>query len=345
LKVAINSSIINGPYGGGNSFIKNLYEFLKDNNHKIVFDLNDLDIDIILITEISQYTETFSFGINEIKFYRNFINKNVKIVHRINECDERKNTKNVNNVIMKFNKIADVSIFVSKWLQKLFESKNLYNSNVTIYSGSNRKEFFPEIAKQPNDKIKIITHHWGSHYNKGFDIYLHLDSLLEKELKNKVQFTYIGNVPSKIKFKNTEIISPKDSSKLQKIISSNDIYLTASINEPSGNHHIEGALCGLPILYINSGGIPEYCYSYGVMYNNKIDFVEKLNLLINNLDIYKKSIKKYPFDSEKMCIEYLKIFSQITSNQKYNKSITSKIVTIFYKIACNVKLLKNKVIN
>jgi len=67
--------------------------------------------------------------------------------------------------------------------------------------------------------------------------------------------------------------------------------------------------------------------------------------LINNLDIYKKSIKKYPFDSEKMCIEYLKIFSQITSNQKYNKSITSKIVTIFYKIACNVKLLKNKVIN
>ena len=32
-----------------------------------------------------------------------------------------------------------------------------------------------------------------------------------------------------------------------------DIYITASENEPSGNHHMEGALCGLPILYKDSG--------------------------------------------------------------------------------------------
>ena len=30
------------------------------------------------------------------------------------------------------------------------------------------------------------------------------------------------------------------------------IYITASINEPSGNHHIEAGQCGLPILYIGS---------------------------------------------------------------------------------------------
>ena len=34
------------------------------------------------------------------------------------------------------------------------------------------------------------------------------------------------------------------------------IYVTASVNEPSGNHHIEAAQCGLPILYLDSGGIP-----------------------------------------------------------------------------------------
>ena len=32
-----------------------------------------------------------------------------------------------------------------------------------------------------------------------------------------------------------------------------DIYITASENEPSGNHHMEGALCGLPILFKDSG--------------------------------------------------------------------------------------------
>ena len=54
-----------------------------------------------------------------------------------------------------------------------------------------------------------------------------------------------------------------------------DIYITGSLNEPSGNHHIEGALfCGLPILYINSGGIAEYC-SYGLEINLD-NFEEKI---------------------------------------------------------------------
>ena len=33
-----------------------------------------------------------------------------------------------------------------------------------------------------------------------------------------------------------------------------NLYLTGSLNEPR-NHHIEAAQCGLPILYIDSGGM------------------------------------------------------------------------------------------
>ena len=36
---------------------------------------------------------------------------------------------------------------------------------------------------------------------------------------------------------------------------------------PSGNHHIEGALCGLPLMYLNSGGTPEYCKDFGLEYS------------------------------------------------------------------------------
>ena len=32
-------------------------------------------------------------------------------------------------------------------------------------------------------------------------------------------------------------------------------------------HHIEGALCGLPILFRNSGSLPEYCKKYGVSFD------------------------------------------------------------------------------
>ena len=36
------------------------------------------------------------------------------------------------------------------------------------------------------------------------------------------------------------------------------MYITGSQNEPSGNHHIEASQLGLPVLYIESGGIPEF---------------------------------------------------------------------------------------
>ena len=53
---------------------------------------------------------------------------------------------------------------------------------------------------------------------------------------------------------------------LENEVKNHHAYLTGSLNEPSGNHHIEGAQCGLPILYIDSGGIPEYCENYGLKF-------------------------------------------------------------------------------
>ena len=89
-----------------------------------------------------------------------------------------------------------------------------------------------------------------------------------------------------------------------------DIYLTGSLNEPSGNHHIEGAQCGLPLLYIESGALPEYCDGYGVSFNN-LNFEIKLNEIIENYDLYLKKIKDYPNNSDLMCKEYLNVFEKV----------------------------------
>ena len=98
---------------------------------------------------------------------------------------------------------------------------------------------------------------------------------------------YNGNVPKNFQFKNTKLIEPLSGHRLASEIKKNNIYITASINEPSGNHHIEGALCGLPVLYLNSGGIPEYCEEYGVMFEEN-NFEQQLNEIIDNYTIYYK---------------------------------------------------------
>ena len=58
--------------------------------------------------------------------------------------------------------------------------------------------------------------------------------------------------------------------------------------------------CGLPILYIDSGGVTEYCRDFGVEYNIN-DLKEKLEYISNNYDKYFEIMKKYPENHIKMC--------------------------------------------
>ena len=53
--------------------------------------------------------------------------------------------------------------------------------------------------------------------------------------------------------------------------------------------------CGLPILYRESGGIPEYCRNYGVSFDD--DLVTSLSEIISNYEIYKNEILNYPNNS------------------------------------------------
>ena len=95
-------------------------------------------------------------------------------------------------------------------------------------------------------KLKIVTHHWGSNWNKGFDVYKKLDDLLVDDYWGKlIDFKYIGNLPEGFKFKNAEYVPPLSGIKLAEELKSNHIYITGSLNEPSGNHHIESSQCGL----------------------------------------------------------------------------------------------------
>lgn len=343
MKVSIGSKIINGPWGGGNLFVKNLSNYLNDLGHEVLFDLTDPNIDLILLTDPRSRKESSStFNHLDIAKYKKFINPRAKVVQRINECDERKDTSNINQYYLKASQCADTVVFVSSWLESIYLNLGMHeNKTKVILSGSDTNIFKPYNNKNFSDKkIKIVTHHWSSHFNKGFEIYLMLDKLLEQSnWLNKLEFTYIGNVSPEYEFKNTKLIQALDGKELAEELSKNDIYLTASKNEPSGNHHIEGALCGLPILYLNSGGIPEYCSGYGVAFNGTDDFEFKLNEIIEKKEYYLHKLKKYEFNSYKMNAEYLDLFTKLTKSN--NKDHYKLNYFFFYFYLFQFKLSKS----
>ena len=320
MKVSIGSNIVKGPWGGGNLFAINLSEYLVSNGHNVVYDLNDNDIDIILLTDPRKSSESSAFTHKEILKYKKKVNKDTLVVHRINECDQRKNTKGLNKKYIKINnKVSDYTIFVSEWLYKIYVEDGFSNKNYkVILAGANKLIFnnLNGINYDNSKKLKIVTHHWSNNWNKGFDIYTKLDNLLNDTYwDSRYEFSYIGNIPKNLKFKNCTVIPPLSGNKLASQLKQSHLYLTASINEPSGNHHIEAAQCGLPVLYLESGGMPEYCKNYGLAFEYD-NFEEKLELIRSSFLEYKNKVNSYKYNSDDMSESFLNVFKYLLENKE-----------------------------
>ena len=84
MKISIGAKTFDGPWGGGNLFVKNLAEYLKSKGHKVCFDLYSDDLDLILLTDPRKTSSSSAFTHKEIINYKKYINNDVLVVHRIN---------------------------------------------------------------------------------------------------------------------------------------------------------------------------------------------------------------------------------------------------------------------
>ena len=198
----------------------------------------------------------------------------------------------------------------------LLDKKNKDHFSI-IRNGSNPKVFNSKLYSKWDGKsaFKFVTHHWSGHWMKGFDVYKKIDNLISSQKwKNKIQFTYIGNKPSNLTFKNIKYIKPLDGQKLSKELSLHHGYLTASINEPGGNHQNEGALCGLPLLYRNSGCLPEYCKGFGECFDFG-NIEEKIYKFLYKYNFYEKKMSKYPYTDTLTNKKYSKLFNSLINSR------------------------------
>ena len=316
MKISLGSKIFKGPWGGGNNFVKNLSNYLKKKQCSVHFDLNQKDLDLILLTDPRKESQSACYNHIDIYNYINKVNSNVLVVHRINECDERKNTKNVNKQIINANQFSDFSIFISGWLKNLYTRyKNFPNSKI-IYNGANLDFFFNKSRNiEKNEKFKLVTHHWSNSKNKGFHIYKMIDEKLDnEEFNKKIMFTIIGNIPKDMQFKNIKHIKPLFDKDLGDALRNNHAYITASTNEPGGNHQNEGINCGLPALYINSGCMKEYCEGFGIEYN-KDNIFNKIFEMIEDYDALNKKTFNYSLNQSSMCSQYFDVFTKLLNNK------------------------------
>jgi hypothetical protein len=318
MTIAIGMRVQSGPWGGGNQFAVALAKYLEARGVTVTHDLDDRNLDIILLTEPRRSSASSAFNDVDILDYTTHVNPRAIVVHRVNECDERKNTRMVNRRIELANACADRTVFISGWLRDLFARRGApLADSVVIRNGADRSVFYAGGAVWTGgEPLRIVTHHWSDNWLKGFDIYRRLDDLLgDPAYAKRFAFTYIGKLPAGFRFRNARVEAPRSGAALASLLREHHVYLTASQNEPAGMHHIEGAMCGLPLLYRSSGALPEYCEGFGLAFDDRTFDGPLLMTMRAYYRLFKERMPRYPYDADCMSATYLSLFTQLIEHR------------------------------
>jgi len=279
LKINILTKLKDGPWGGGNQFLKALKNnFLKKN----IYEEKPAQANIIILNSYQDL-------IPAIKLKLKYPDK--RFLHRLGPIffyHRGEKWKFLDKLILKVSsKISDFVIFQSNW--SLQESKNLGFKNIpfsVISNAPDEKIFFPALNKKPQEKIKLISTSWSSNPNKGSDFFSFLDKNLDF---SKFELTLIGNFPEK--FKNIKILPPVNQEKLAEHLRTSDIFISPTKYESCSNSILEALACRLPVIALLSGGNADLVKTGGEMFKDKNELLKKINLVSENLSEYSANIK------------------------------------------------------
>ena len=315
--ITFNQKIFEGSWGGGNQFLKQFCKYLKKKNYDFNFKLSKKTKIIFVVNSktpyslnpLRNYRNKITFGYKQILKFKKKYNDTI-IVQRINDSDDSRQTNFINENFKKINNLSDKTIFVSKYISNYYFENNILNDNIDfkIINAAADSEIFNltdiNLKKMPTGKLNIVTHHWSDNYSKGFLKYKQLDDLLDGDLKEKFNFTLIGNYPKEINWKNTKIIEPLYGHRLAQELKKHHIYFTASYKEASGMHWLEGVQSGLPLLYYpNGGAISDSGHKYGICVEND-DIESSLNKIKNNYNYFKNLVYQNKIESNEVCRQY-----------------------------------------
>jgi len=311
MKIHILYKFRKGAFGGGNQFLKALQKYLVEKNS---YTSDSKVADIVLFNSNRSNLATQLYSLYRLK------KQGKLLINRIDGPISLKVSKHkfYDKLIWRINNtMMDGAIFQTNWSYEQMMRFKKYKSDIPIRTINNAPDgniFYPAGIKPINEKIKIIASSWSSgFYIKGFDVYQYLDENLDF---NKFEMTFVGNSP--IKFKNINYKKALSSEELAQELRKNDMYITASINDPCSNSLIEALQCGLVAVVRNSGGHPELIGNGGAIFNGKPDVIKTIEKVIESIEKYKDKLPDYKIQN--IGNEYFNFLDELfTQYSKFQK--------------------------
>lgn len=277
------------PYGGGNQFLLALKTEMQARGH-------DVGAHRIGSRTRAVLFNSFNFDMNWLRSrLADRKARGIRTVHRVDGpiSAYRGQDIHVDQEIFDINReLSDVTVFQSEYsLLKHREIGLDFGENVAVIRNAVNPAIFHDRGRIafPSDgkrKIRVIATSWSPNRRKGADVYEWLDANLDF---NKYDLTFVGNTPST--FRNVIVQPPVPSEELASILRQQDIYLTASMNDPCSNALTEALVCGLPAVFRVSGGHPEIVQQGGYGFTEAEEVPALLDKLVDSYGDRQRDIR------------------------------------------------------
>lgn len=284
------------PTGGGHQFLRALWRAAEAMGLKV-------ENNSISHTTRACLMNSFNFDGTRLRRLRR---DSVLYVHRIDGPIDvyRGRHDGVDQRIWAANQeLADKTIFQSHYsMQKHLELGLEFKEPAVVLNAADPLLFHVRgrIDFARDRKIRLIASSWSDNVNKGSSIYQWLDQHLDFE---RFEFVFVGRSP--VQYKNIRMLPPVDSHKMAELFRGHDIYVTASKHDPCSNSLIEALTCGLPALYLRSGGHPEIVQEAGFGFETAEEIPSLLDRLVEEYELRQAKIN-IPSLSD-VCTDYLKV--------------------------------------
>lgn len=271
MKVFVDYETTDGPWGGLNSFMRSLKEYIDKYPDRVKLHRKlKADTDIWLIGAASLAPRkplTVEYVHKQLAKRSNPINKflgryQFRLVQRL---DGLRSTyaggKDPNDdVQIMVAQLADFIIFQSEAsLESFRQNEYTKNNHTIVLNGADQAVFSPASKEYyRSGKLKLLSSSWSINPNKGFE------AIAAFSEHPQVESYFVGRWNKDIDSKQVKVIEAKGNKQLADVYRQAHVFLHAARNDPCPNVVVEALSTELPVIYNTTGGTPELAAEFGV---------------------------------------------------------------------------------
>jgi glycosyltransferase involved in cell wall biosynthesis len=185
--------------------------------------------------------------------------------------------------------LADATILQSRYSLEAHRELGIeLRDPVVIPNAVDPAIFYAPAEREPlaGRRVRVVATSWSDNPLKGGEAYARLARTIDRD---RYELTFVGRASVPVAAEQT--LEPLPSRELAEVLRRQDVYVTASLNDPCSNALLEALACGLPVVYARSGGHPELVGEAGLGYDEPEELLSLLDRLAVELDERRAAIR------------------------------------------------------